>query len=51
MGNFPACIKSLKPFAIGLIAGEALAGGCFMLVKIIAYITDQRLIDFKFLPG
>jgi hypothetical protein len=43
--------KSLKPFAIGLIAGEALAGGCFMLVKIIAYLTDQQLIDFKFLPG
>ena len=43
--------KSLKPFAIGLIAGEALAGGCFMLVKIIAFVTGQQLIDFKFLPG
>ncbi|TVR49273.1 MAG: hypothetical protein EA402_00135 [Planctomycetota bacterium] len=43
--------KQLKPVAIGMIAGEALAGGTFMLIKIMAYMAGGQVPDFRFLPG
>ncbi|TVR15982.1 MAG: hypothetical protein EA401_02075 [Planctomycetota bacterium] len=46
-----ALYKSLKPAAIGMIAGEALAGGVFMTIKIIADLNGLAVPDFKFLPG
>ena len=41
----------LKPVAIGFIAGEAVAAGIFMLVKIISALLGYELPAFKVLPG
>jgi hypothetical protein len=46
-----ATFRALKPAAIGLIAGEALAGGAFMLIKMVVYLNGQQIDTFKFLPG
>jgi hypothetical protein len=43
--------KRLKPVAIGLIAGEALAMSLFMVVKIIASLTGHTLQPYNALPG
>jgi hypothetical protein len=48
----PAIYTRLKPVAIGLIAGEALGAGGFMLVKIIGTaFFDVDLPKFNVLPG